>query len=161
MEFLRREEVLAACRPYLKGGWFVYFLIRDGEIIYVGKSENPISRVSQHIHTHIRKFDSYHIIEVPEGEDVDDVERQYILNFRPVFNFMVEFPKSFVAIGETVEARIRYRIAAGQAPMGAARAEGLNPQSFYSTPFYRELVGKPPAPSRRKKALDDVGPLAL
>lgn len=152
MEFLRRDEVLAACRPYLHGEWFIYFLIRDGEIIYVGKSENPISRVSQHMHSSIRKFDSFHIIGVPEGEDVDDLERQYILNFRPSCNFMVEFPKSFVALGDTAEERIRYRIQAGQAPMGAARAEGMKPQSFYNTPMYRELTGKPLAPSRRKIA---------
>jgi hypothetical protein len=144
MEFLRREEILAARRPYHRARQFIYFLIRDEEIIYVGQSEAPLGRIAQHVGYPGRDFDSYHIIELPEGSDVDEVERQYIFDLKPESNYVRQFPKSFEAIGETPEARIRYRIEAGQSASAAARAEGINVQSFYKMPLYRELTGRSP-----------------
>jgi len=154
MKFLSKEEVLSECKPFRPARQFIYFLIRDREIVYVGQSEMPLGRIAQHSWGRVPKiFDSYRVIEIPMDADVDEVERQYIYNFRPEYNTISgKAPASFVPSGATIEDRIRSRIAAGQTPGAAAAAEGLKQTSFYNTRFYRELVGRPPRAKKSNSA---------
>ena len=48
-------------------GFFVYMLVIENKVCYVGKSVNPKTRISQHINTK-PPFDSVYICSVSEGE---------------------------------------------------------------------------------------------
>lgn len=62
----------------------VYFLIRDGEIVYVGQSVDVLHRIARH-RREGRQFDAYSFIEC-EPSDLDDLERTYIRAFVPEGN---------------------------------------------------------------------------
>ena len=63
----------------------VYFLIRNGEVVYVGRSGNCMTRIGSHISERKKSFDSYMIYEAPQYE-CDSLEPLYILKFQPVYN---------------------------------------------------------------------------
>ena len=54
---------------------FVYFLLQDGEVVYVGQTTRGLQRVYQHIST--KNFNKIYIIEVNEWE-LDYQEDFYI-----------------------------------------------------------------------------------
>lgn len=60
----------------------VYFLINDGEIVYVGQSKLGLSRVYQH---RDKVFDGVYYIPV-KADMLDTVENYYILKFKPKYN---------------------------------------------------------------------------
>lgn len=61
----------------------IYFLIEDGAIVYVGKSNNLGARISQHKKE--KHFDSVRYLEVNK-EDQDDLEIALIKTIRPPLN---------------------------------------------------------------------------
>lgn len=63
----------------------IYFLIREGVIVYVGKSGNVYRRVSDHTKT--KEFDRISVIEC-SAESLDALERVYIKKFKPVLNIV-------------------------------------------------------------------------
>jgi hypothetical protein len=141
MKFLSQDEILSAARPYTPRR-FVYFLILNDVVVYVGKSETPLGRIASHSTRPRFKFNAYHLMELPENVDADEVERHYIHTLRPILNAVRIMPSSFVPTGDTTEERIQSRIAAGQAPGSAAIAEGMNSSTFYQTSFYQEVIRK-------------------
>lgn len=63
----------------------VYFLIKDNEIVYVGKTENGFARIMTHIREKEKIFDSYAIF--PVGKELlEQVEINNILHYRPIYN---------------------------------------------------------------------------
>lgn len=79
-EFLRASDIIASSRavePVISG---IYFLIRDGRIIYVGQSRNLASRLATHAQS--RVFDRWHAIPC-EVERLNEVESAYIRLFLP------------------------------------------------------------------------------
>jgi len=82
METLGLQEILAlAFKVPAQPG--IYFLIRNGEVVYVGQSAIPMRRLGDHARDKI--FDSVAFVPCPL-EDVKKVERQYIKQFQPVYN---------------------------------------------------------------------------
>lgn len=79
----QREEILAAAvhHPDPSG---IYFLIRDGNIVYVGQSVNVLWRIAKHRYEG-RKFDSYAVVGC-SPEQLDDLERVYIRALVPEDN---------------------------------------------------------------------------
>ncbi|MFA5401424.1 MAG: hypothetical protein WC359_13325 [Dehalococcoidia bacterium] len=63
----------------------IYFLLKDNEIVYVGKSDNVMKRISQHIVADEKMFDSYCVLPVKD-EDLSTVEARYIWEFAPRHN---------------------------------------------------------------------------
>lgn len=61
----------------------VYFLIRDGAIVYVGQSNNVYSRVRSHKKD--KTFDRIAVIECKEKELLH-LEKLYIKKFKPILN---------------------------------------------------------------------------
>lgn len=61
----------------------VYFLIRDGRVVYVGQSVNIHSRIATHIKD--KEFDSFSFIPFPRWE-LDVAESLYIHALRPEIN---------------------------------------------------------------------------
>lgn len=62
----------------------VYFLIKSGQVIYVGKSLNVGSRIGQHIREG-RDFDATHIIPA-DGVNILTIEAMYIDKLQPCQN---------------------------------------------------------------------------
>ena len=79
---LHHEEILNGAHLYDNPSG-VYFLIRGNEIVYVGQSENVLSRLSDH-YGHI-KFTRYAFVPA-EKKHLDLVESLYIHFLRPRHN---------------------------------------------------------------------------
>lgn len=70
--------------PESKSGYsFVYFLINDDDIVYIGQSKNLEDRISQHGNS--KEFDRFTYFEVSDCI-VDIVESCYIHKIRPALN---------------------------------------------------------------------------
>lgn len=63
----------------------VYFLFKDGIIVYIGKSVNLISRVCEHFRSVIKDFDEYTYIQCSH-EELDYFERIFINKHKPKYN---------------------------------------------------------------------------
>jgi len=79
---LRECEILDGCQPWTKAVG-VYFLIKDGRVVYVGQSGSVYSRISNHQSS--KDFDS--IAWVPcDTSILDRLESLYIHSLRPILN---------------------------------------------------------------------------
>lgn len=78
------ETLIAAAIPARKPCG-VYFLLHEGEVVYVGQSVNIFGRVSSHISQTWMVFDSFAWIPVPRDELLYE-EAAYIVKFRPKLN---------------------------------------------------------------------------
>ena len=76
------QEIVASSRLYsdLDRACGVYFLIDQGEVVYVGQSVNVFSRMREHCKS--KSFNSYSYINCPR-EDLDILESLYIHVLRP------------------------------------------------------------------------------
>lgn len=69
----------------------VYFLVRDNEIVYVGRSVSVIDR----LHTHRKdgkNFNRVFFIECTK-EELGELEMHYIRKFKPKLNYLPKPPK--------------------------------------------------------------------
>ena len=81
----------------------IYFLVDNGEVVYVGKSVNFLARIVCHQRTEkthrkwvdgelvprkcgLKKFDSVYIKEVENEEILEECERKCIKKFLPKYN---------------------------------------------------------------------------
>lgn len=79
----KADEVLEGCLAWpMQSG--IYFLIRDEEIKYVGKSVNVFRRLSQHCENGYR-FDRFNVVFAPP-EQLDALEETYISAMLPPWN---------------------------------------------------------------------------
>lgn len=62
----------------------IYFLIREGEVTYIGQTKDVFLRLSKHRRDG-RRFDAYNFLHCPESE-LDRLERMYIEAFMPKEN---------------------------------------------------------------------------
>lgn len=60
----------------------VYFLMKDKQIVYVGKTENGISRIFAHKD---KDFDSYSFFKT-EKSQLDWIESVNIIHYKPIYN---------------------------------------------------------------------------
>ncbi len=63
----------------------IYFLVRGGEIVYVGKTLDVFLRLSKHRRAG-RNFDAFNFLPCPQSQ-LDELERLYITAFLPLGNF--------------------------------------------------------------------------
>lgn len=84
--FTQRQIVEMAIPFRLVTG--IYFLILDGEIVYVGQSIDCTGRLSDHAKDMGKPFDSIYIIDA-EADELNHLEGYYIRLFRPIYNAMV------------------------------------------------------------------------
>ncbi len=68
---------------------FVYILIKDLEIIYIGATINP----EQRLKCHKRKKYNYYVV-LPENRLYKDLESYMILLFKPKLNKQFNVPKN-------------------------------------------------------------------
>jgi excinuclease UvrABC nuclease subunit len=88
-ELADMEEISLEDYPRFSG---VYFLMRAGDVVYVGKSRDIICRAMQHRNERtgqswqLRKdFDSFRFMRVDE-EILDEIEQRSIAYFQPRYN---------------------------------------------------------------------------
>jgi hypothetical protein len=60
----------------------VYFLCKEDEVVYVGQSINPATRISTHNQDVQKNFDRVYLMPVPESE-LNDVEGSFIHHLQP------------------------------------------------------------------------------
>jgi hypothetical protein len=65
----------------------VYFLFLNEQIVYVGQSGNVHLRIQQHIKDREKQFNKVFYQPIPSDVDILAVEKQYILHFRPKYNY--------------------------------------------------------------------------
>ncbi len=76
--------IIAQARIF-EGNCGVYFLIRAGTIVYVGRSRNVPRRIEQHAQRAKVQFDAYHMIACSHAQSVI-LERAYIEALDPIGN---------------------------------------------------------------------------
>jgi hypothetical protein len=65
---------------------YVYFLLKDSEVVYVGQSSAPWpTRILQHIKEETKSFDDVWYLEV-DRRSLSEVEQSYIRKFSPIYN---------------------------------------------------------------------------
>lgn len=79
------------------GRCFVYFLFRDGEIIYVGSTKNLYMRLGQHEKS--KNFDAYSVLDV-DIADLENTEAFYVLSLSPQMNSVVPKNTMFISYGK-------------------------------------------------------------
>jgi hypothetical protein len=63
----------------------IYFLLRDDQIVYVGRSTNIMVRLSNHRFEATKEFNRVFVVECPVA-NMDRMERMYIDKFKPIYN---------------------------------------------------------------------------
>ena len=89
LNLLAQTEILSSKKEYNHGAGLpvvIYFLIKENEIVYIGKTTRLFNRMKEHTKT--KDFDSYSFIEL-ETTDVDlvnKIEKNYIIKYSPLYN---------------------------------------------------------------------------
>lgn len=79
LEYLRENRILL----YDRTG--VYFLFKDKNLVYVGKTTKGIKRIFQHDD---KEFDGYYFVDVPPDE-LSYTEKELILKYKPRYNLSI------------------------------------------------------------------------
>lgn len=64
---------------------FVYLLLENKKVVYVGQTTNGLNRIKQHFKNSEKKFDDYKIIKCSK-KDLNEIENFYILKYKPKYN---------------------------------------------------------------------------
>lgn len=83
-----RREVLSNAKSIPFNQYYIYALIKDQEVVYIGQSSNVMARLGSHIQERVKDFDSYAIVCKATHEDVDAIERKYIEDLKPKYNIV-------------------------------------------------------------------------
>jgi hypothetical protein len=83
-----RKEILSNAKHIPFNQYYIYALIKDQEIVYIGQSSNVMSRLGSHIQEKRKDFDSYAIVCKVSQNEVDEVERKYIDDLKPKYNIV-------------------------------------------------------------------------
>lgn len=78
-----KAELLAAAVKFKDFGCGIYFLIKEGEVVYVGQSTNVFARVPKHRKD--KEFDSWHWVPC-ERKNLNGMELFYLGMFKPTLN---------------------------------------------------------------------------
>lgn len=68
----------------------LYFLFKNKELVYIGKSINLFGRIGNHLMQKNKVFDSFRYLEVPDLIDLEELERIYIVKYRPIYNVQIK-----------------------------------------------------------------------
>jgi hypothetical protein len=64
---------------------FIYFLLKNKKIVYVGQTTNGLNRIKEHLLDCNKEFDDFKIIKCNESE-LKELENNYIIKFNPEYN---------------------------------------------------------------------------
>jgi GIY-YIG catalytic domain len=101
IDFPRLDEVdiasqsISVDRTKMQG---IYFLLKDGKVIYVGQSSNVMARIGVHIANPKKSFDSYSFFKVENYDDLNVIETYYIYKFDPLENKVFPSNPWFISV---------------------------------------------------------------
>lgn len=82
MELLEYEEIMNLSKIYDP---YIYFLLKEEQIVYIGKTEHCMrSRLKNHQYSG-KKFDDFRILKV-EKDEIFQTEKAYIEKYKPIYN---------------------------------------------------------------------------
>lgn len=93
------------------GSSFLYELVSGGDVVYVGQTSSPYSRIRNHARDG-RKFDSVCICEHKKTE-INDIEACSIMNLKPLLNKNLPKNKIFVSARSVASMVLRSMINSG------------------------------------------------
>lgn len=64
---------------------FVYFLLKNQEVVYVGQTSDGLNRIKTHYLQKTKDFDDYKTIKCCK-RDLNELENYYILKYQPKYN---------------------------------------------------------------------------
>lgn len=99
---------------------FVYFLLKNKKIVYVGQTTNGLNRIKQHLLDCNKDFDDFKILKCDESE-LEELESNYIIKYNPIYN---KHLNSFKVKFNYIERKLKQEI-------------GFNP---YSIKFLKEII---------------------
>jgi excinuclease UvrABC nuclease subunit len=82
---LSPKDIVAGAIAYPRRMCGIYFLVDDGEIVYVGQAVDLRRRLVEHYELGAKPFDSYFFLPTNES-DLDAVEAHYIHALKPKYN---------------------------------------------------------------------------
>jgi predicted GIY-YIG superfamily endonuclease len=65
---------------------YLYFLIQDTNIIYIGRTKNIEWRLLSHYNNNIIKFNKYYYLEYDNFMQLFYIEKEYINKINPIYN---------------------------------------------------------------------------
>ena len=83
IELLSASDIAAYARPWPSCGTGIYFLLKKGAVVYVGRALRVTQRIGWHIGT--KDFDAWHWVPCAERH-LDRTERAYINALMPPLN---------------------------------------------------------------------------
>lgn len=102
------DEILKEKSEYIpiKEGSYVYFLIQDNEIVYVGQSNQLLGRIQNHINTSGKVFNYISIFQVDvKKHSLNEIEQIHIHTINPILN-KVKYSK--LQLIENIVRRYKY-----------------------------------------------------
>lgn len=79
------DTAIAMASRVFQGIAGVYFLVKDGQVVYVGQSGNVYARLEKHRAK--VDFDLWHFLHVPNKTERLQLERAYIRSLKPALNY--------------------------------------------------------------------------
>lgn len=84
-KILKPDEIRVGARHVKHVDPGIYFLIKSGQIVYVGQSKWVHTRLREHIHKAVKNFDSY-FIQYCQIDELTMLESIYIARYQPKYN---------------------------------------------------------------------------
>lgn len=106
-----KDFILSIQEPVPDSKFCVYFLIKDNEIVYVGKTKGcHWSRIGAHIAQKAKDFDNISVACCDTQEEMDILEVEYILKFQPKYNGPVNTAMNLLGVADRVSlSRMGYK----------------------------------------------------
>lgn len=89
------EQVIELAVPCYPPVPVIYFLVREKKVVYVGQTTNLLYRIGSHVRGP-KEFDSYYFVPLSDGDDIDEVEADFIAKFEPEYNGQMPPGKRYV-----------------------------------------------------------------
>lgn len=87
---LEKNELLSLPKFELHKGFFVYFLFKGKDVVYVGQTTESVeARVGTHSKT--KDFDSYSFLELSNALEALKMEFEYIVHLSPKYNAKITY----------------------------------------------------------------------
>lgn len=117
------------------GETFIYFLLREGEVVYVGQTRSGIGRLASH---KAKDYDAVAIMYC-EPTQLDELEDWYMTKYKPEYNKLPNFAMNVSLQG--LKKRIRQETGNGKLTIWpirrAVRELGIEPFLVEATPYVK------------------------
>ena len=109
------KTYLDGIEPVKMFATYIYYLLDKGVIVYVGQTRSLSMRMVNHVGDNQKTFDSYKLVEVPDGANKNECEFFQIMQYKPKYN--KRLPKvDFLIFKSSVIERCKLAIKKGKDP---------------------------------------------